>query len=121
MRAGLLLLLMLAACSAGEDEGEPHVPGASGLPLAQCAVGGADELQPVCEMEFAQQGENRVLVVWHPDGSFRRFLILPDGAGVEVADGADLALVTLAGDALNVSVGTDRYLLPVNIRGDGGE
>ena len=115
------LLLLLAACSAGESEGEPYVPGASGLPIAPCAVGGAEELQPVCEMEFAQQGESRVLVVWHPDGSFRRFLVLPDGAGVEVADGADVALVTLAEDALDVSVGGDRYLLPVNIRGDGGE
>ena len=122
MRAGLpVLALLIAGCSSGEEQADALAPGASGNPVAQCAVGGARALEPVCELEFAQQGDTRVLVVWHPDGSFRRFLVLPDGGGVEAADGADRAQVALVTDGLQVVVGSDRYVLPANVRSDGAE
>ena len=50
------------------------------------------------------------LTVRHPDGSFRRFTVYPEG--IETADGADRAEITAHEDTTEVAVGSDRYRIP---------
>ena len=55
----------------------------------------------------------------HPDGGFRRFKVLTDGHGLEVADGAEDASTEVVDGRLDVQVGADRYRFPATVRGDG--
>jgi len=57
-------------------------------------------------------GGTLFLIVRHPDGSFRRFEVLKDGHGLSVADGAEPAALSMAGNELEVAVGLDRYRFP---------
>ncbi|TCM22392.1 hypothetical protein EDF56_1011082 [Novosphingobium sp. PhB165] len=105
---GIALLLALAACSSRHEapkvaEGDEHIP---------CAVSGFGKLQPVCAVERLEGPDGLSLLVRHPDGGFRRFAVVSDGRGLEVADGAQVAVTRLNGDRLDVSVGADRYLFP---------
>ena len=102
------LVLALAACSSKHEapkvaEGEDHIP---------CAVSGSGELKPICAVERHQGANGLTLLVRHPDGGFRRFAVVSDGRGLEVADGAQVAVTRLEGGKLDVSVGADRYLFP---------
>jgi len=64
-------------------------------------------------MEFRQVDGDRVLVVRHADGSFRRFIVR-SGPTLEEADGAQRAVVLRTGDTLEVTLGSDRYRLNVS-------
>ncbi|QSR18226.1 hypothetical protein [Novosphingobium sp. KA1] len=102
------LVLALAACSSKHEapdvaEGEDHIP---------CAVSGSGELKPICAVERHQGANGLTLLVRHPDGGFRRFAVVSDGRGLEVADGAQVAITRLEGGKLDVSVGADRYVFP---------
>lgn len=102
--ATLLALGALAACSSGEETQPPN-----GDPI-ECALGKGAKFTPVCIYDY-RAAENQI-VVWHPDGGFRRFGVLPGGAGVTSADGAEDVIQGLMGGKLEVTVGDDRYLLP---------
>jgi hypothetical protein len=57
-----------------------------------------------------------MLTLRHPDGSFRRFNVLTNGRGLASADGAERARIVLLGDRrIEVTVGEDRYRLPVTL------
>lgn len=84
-------------------EGDEHIP---------CAVSGSGKLEPICAVERHVDANGLTLLVRHPDGGFRRFAVVSDGRGLEVADGAQVAVTRLEGDRLDVSVGADRYLFP---------
>ena len=105
-------LIALVACSAGEAQDGPP-PGAMAI---ECAIGPGAEFGSGCGME--RVGDD--LLVYHPDGGFRRFAIREDGSGLEVLAGADDAVNVLEGDVLQVTVGTDRYRFPTRAMGDGG-
>lgn len=77
-----------------------------------CAIGPDSEFRADCRAERVTVAGEQQIVVRHPDGSFRRFTLLPDGAGVEAADGADVATQALAGGTLEVTVAGDRYRFP---------
>ena len=112
MRTSSALLVLLAGCSQQAPAvavGDEHIA---------CALDGAAEFKPDCAVERAVNDGAMTLVVRHPDGGFRRFDVLADGRGVAVADGADEAQVVLAGDTLEVTVGTDRYRFPATARGN---
>jgi hypothetical protein len=112
MRISSALLLMLAGCSQQAPavaEGEEHIA---------CALAGAAGFAPDCAVERVTKDGALTLVVRHPDGGFRRFDVLKDGRGLAVSDGAEQAQVALAGDALEVTVGTDRYRFPATTKGD---
>lgn len=100
----LLLALCLAACSNGPPAA------AEGGEQVSCALAGAAEFAAACALD---RGVDRVLVIRHPDGAFRRFVVTPDGRELASADGADEAGLTLAGEQLEVQVGADRYRLPL--------
>ena len=105
MRAAIVAALLLAGCGSGEalPEGAP----------VECALGGAAGFVPDCTMERQERGGERLLIVRHPDGSFRRFQIGVPGRGLITADGADTALVERGDGQVEVSVGPDRYRLTV--------
>jgi hypothetical protein len=104
----IALILALAACSSKHEapkvaEGDEHIP---------CAVSGSGDLKPICAVERHEGPDGLMLLVRHPDGGFRRFAVVSDGRGLEVADGAQVAVTRLEGGRLDVSVGADRYLFP---------
>lgn len=105
MRALALAMLMLAGCSAAADQ-----PDGAAM---ECALGGAAGFAPDCTMERAERDGQRLLIVRHPDGSFRRFELGVPGQGMITADGADEAEVERGEGVVEVRVGPDRYRFPV--------
>ena len=109
--SSLVAATLLAGCSAEQApkqaEGAEHIA---------CALAGAREFAPNCAVERSLADGTLTLVVRHPDGGFRRFEVLKDGRGLAAADGAEIAATALAGDMLEVSVGTDRYRFPATSR-----
>jgi hypothetical protein len=100
------LALMLAACS--DSEAAPEAEGDT----VACAVGGAAELAEDCVIEKVRAEGATNLIIHHPDGGFRRFIVLPGETGLIAADGADAATVVEQDGAFAVTVGQDRYVVP---------
>lgn len=118
MRHALLLApLLLAACHKRESEAtvdQPPAPAAPApaLPTVPCTIAGQ---AVACTVERIAGERGLTLLVRHPDGGFRRLTVTTDGRGVAAADGAEPARVTVAGDAIDVAVGGDRYRLPATV------
>ena len=112
MRFAAGLALLLAACS----------PSASTAPqqgdLVACALGGATRLSRDCSVERSEQNGDRVLVVHHPDGGFRRFTLLDGGRSVGAADGAQALAVAGNGEWVDVAVDNDRYRFQAKMLSD---
>ncbi len=105
---------ILSACS-----GVAQPQANEGSEEVACAIGAGSDFGMDCRIERLTVEGARQLVVRHPDGSFRRFTLIADGGGVEVADGADPAIQALDGDTLVVAVAGDRYRFPVRqVAGD---
>lgn len=106
-------LFLLAACDSGEPVSQAQ---AAGTGRIACAIGGASELTQDCVVERGKDAGGAFLTLRHPDGGFRRFHIVTDGRGVEPADGAEPAAVSIiANKVIEVAVGGDRYRLPATI------
>jgi hypothetical protein len=123
--SGFMLMAALSACG-GKDEG-----GANSLAEAEaqsrakaaengeidCAIGGAKDFTRSCIVEREMTGGELILTIRHSDGGFRRFRVIK-GQGVVAADGAEPAVVqTIGANAIEVSVGGDRYRLPATVKG----
>lgn len=96
--------LLLSACS-GEVSPEPEGQ------VIDCAIGVGVDMGPDCIGEQIAGGD--IFVIHHPDGSFRRFEMLPDDAGIGIADGAGVLSQERDGDRLLITVDDARYLLPI--------
>ncbi|WP_420145920.1 hypothetical protein [Sphingobium sp.] len=117
--AGIGVLAMLAGCgeqapSAKRQDGKAVA--ANGAPvddgMADCALAGSREWARTCSVERA----GKLLTLRHPDGGFRRFRMLDDGRGLEAADGAEAARLTILDDRrIEIVTGDDRYRLPAQI------
>ncbi|MBD3728564.1 MAG: hypothetical protein IE933_02545 [Sphingomonadales bacterium] len=103
------LFLLAGACSGG---GEAQPQADAGAVTIDCAIGPGGTFGPDCKVEQVQEGDAQLLVVRHPDGSFRRFVLLADGRGLAVADGADEAALDYRNGMLEVTVAGDRYRFP---------
>ena len=101
--AGWGLLVALAGCA------DPASDQPSGEAIA-CALAGATDFAPTCRVERQIVPGGTIIVIRHPDGGFRRFEI--EGDWVRTADGLDASAVVVRPDGTEVTVGTDRYLLP---------
>jgi len=104
-------LLLLAACSVRDEDAAPEPAGEQ----IACATGGATALDQQCLVERERVEGTITLVIHHPDGGFRRLLVPQDGSPLVAADGADGAVIVPQGDALAVTLGSDRYLLPLDL------
>lgn len=113
--------LALAGCSGGQGDEQtaaansPAAEQKPGLPI-DCALSGAGSFTRDCTVEQTPAGGGIVLTVRHPDGGFRRLQVTQDGRGVATADGAQPAMVAIAGDRdIEIRVADDRYRLPATI------
>lgn len=120
------LLLGLSACGVKSTPDHPATrpeTSTSAAPFAgddttvddriACATGGETALSMNCRIERTQTEEGLVITLRHPDGGFRRVLVVKDGRGVVPADGAEPAQVVLTGqNQIDVTIGHDRYRLP---------
>ncbi len=104
-RAVPLCLCLLASCT----ESEALPVGAA----IECALDGAAGFAAVCSMERQDRDGQRLLVVRHPDGGFRRFELGVPERGMITADGMEQAIVERGDGLVEVRVGADRYRLPV--------
>ena len=112
----LLLALALAGCDKPAAGG--GAPGEAAGATIPCALAGAADFRSQCTVERSAVADGIVLTLHHPDGGFRRLEVATDGRGVVAADGADAASVKVVGaDAIEVSVGEDRYRLPATVKG----
>jgi len=113
----ILLALSLAACDQAAPSGGGGSAQAGGATIP-CALAGAAEFKSGCTVERTRVADGIVLTLHHPDGGFRRLQVATDGRGVVTADGADAASVKVIGsDAIEVTVGEDRYRLPATVKG----
>lgn len=101
----LLLTVSLAACASGED--------GTATGGVECALSGAAGFADDCTMERQDVDGQRLLIVRHPDGGFRRFELGVPGRGIVTADGVEQAAIERADGMVEVRVGSDRYRLPV--------
>lgn len=83
-----------------------------------CALAGATEFSRNCEVERVSDDDGQILIVRHPDGGFRRFRVLTDGRGLELAEGFDdqFALKITDDQMIEVTSGGDIYRLPAQIK-----
>ena len=122
--SALLALAALTACNPAPEEmtreerdaRAPVEDAALDRNEVACALGGATAYTDVCSVERVKAKDGLMLVVRHPDGGFRRFKVVKDGRGLEVADGADKAVVAISGDRVEVVVGEDRYRFPATVK-----
>jgi hypothetical protein len=130
--SALLIGLTLIACGGASPKDEAKLPAATSLASAEasvakaaadnglisCAVSGASVFAARCEVETAQTKEGLILTLRHPDGGFRRLLVVKDGRGVIAADGADVAVVKpIAQNLIEVALAGDTYRLPATVKG----
>jgi hypothetical protein len=115
---GMLAVAMLAGCGSGQQAAGNQTAAASGdgVPLddgkADCALAGSGDWARDCVVD--RSGDR--LTIRHPDGGFRRFRVLADGRGLEAADGAEAAKLTILDDKrIEVVAGDDHYRLPARM------
>lgn len=107
----------LAACSKTESAPPPRV--AEGEHV-ECALGPGIGFAKDCTIERSRDGETYRMIVRHPDGGFRRLEVGADNTIVS-SDGADVAQVALNGAVAEVTVGEDRYRIPLEPRADAAQ
>jgi hypothetical protein len=113
---GALAVLALAACSKGASEPMPKV--AESTERISCALGPGVGFSTSCAIERSRDADGTYrMIVRHPDGGFRRFEVGADNV-IVASDGADIAEVSVTGEAAEVSVGEDRYRIPLERRGN---
>lgn len=115
MRGALLigLALTVAACSKSETKAPPKV--AEGPEHVDCALGPGTTFAKDCAIERSREGETYKMILRHPDGGFRRLEVGADNT-IVAADGADAAQIVLNGTVAEVTVGEDRYRIPLEAR-----
>jgi hypothetical protein len=114
----LSLLAALTACEVVEDPqaAADEAREEAGGNAVTCAQG-QDEYAQDCWYERSDEGGQRLLVIHHPDGTFRRLEIVDDGRGLIAADGAEAARVVPLGEMVEVTLADYRYLLPATVKG----
>lgn len=120
----LAVPLLLSACQSGEEAPQEEAPAESkqadvppGGDTIECAIAGGQWFLPECNVQRVKQEDGALtLVVRHPDGGFRRFLVLTDGRGLATADGSEEAVSEVVDGRLDVSVGQDRYRFPATVK-----
>ncbi|GAB5347429.1 hypothetical protein [Alteriqipengyuania sp. 357] len=111
------LALAIAGCDAqavpdGSADARSATAAGPGPFTIPCALDGAENFESTCSVERQTMDDAVLLAVIHPDGGFRRFEQLPDGAGLAAVAGADTVAQTLAGDTLEIALAGNRYRFP---------
>ena len=110
MRAAWVLAALLVAGCDRAGSGSPA--GEAPDERIECVASGG------WARDCTVEREGDVLTIRHADGGFRRLRVLRDGRGLETADGAESAKVTIiGGQGIEVTVGAEGYRLPARIAG----
>lgn len=109
----IVLALALGACSKSEVTPPPKV--AEGPEQVECALGPGTTFAKDCAIERSRDGETYRMILRHPDGGFRRLEVGADNT-IVAADGADAAQIVLNGSVAEVTLGEDRYRIPLEAR-----
>ncbi len=81
-----------------------------------CALAGNERFTRTCALERISNEDGKQMIFRHPDGGFRRFLVVSDGRGLVAADGADDAIITILDDkVIEIDVDGDRYQMPATV------
>jgi hypothetical protein len=108
-----VLALALAACSRGEENGAAKSADTTRADdRVLCTLRDGLDAKPDCTREIAQGPDGEVWVIRHPDGGFRRFVLIDKGTRIATADGADEVRAQRMGANLEVRVAGERYLFP---------
>lgn len=123
--AGLAFVLMTCGADSAPiagDTPDAESPGGGATPTpapsptttgdvqsVACALNNAGAFENNCTVERREIDGQKILVVLHPDGGFRRFEQLADGSGLTAVAGADKVAQTLSGDTLEIAIAGDRY------------
>jgi hypothetical protein len=112
-------IVFLTAYLAGCSPGQPEKASATAEQAAslednriRCALGGAKDFAPDCTREVTKGPDGETWIVRHPDGGFRRFVLIENGARIATADGADEVQAERVGPDLEVRVAGERYRFP---------
>jgi len=110
----LVLVAALAACSRGEQASGSAAKQATAPEdgSVRCALGGARDFTPDCIREVTKGPDGEIWIVRHPDGGFRRFVLIDNGTRIATADGADEVQAERIGADLEVRVAGERYRFP---------
>ncbi|TAD83300.1 MAG: hypothetical protein EAY70_02420 [Sphingomonadales bacterium] len=77
-----------------------------------CAIGAGAALSPGCYVERVA-GSNE-FILYHPDGGFRRLIRDSASGNFAARDGAEPLILEQGGaDAVQFSIGADRYRIPL--------
>lgn len=107
--------LLLSGCNQAGQEGADSKSG----DLIACALDGDREFESKCAVERALVDDELQLVVRHPDGGFRKFVVLTDGRGLTTADGSEEIESRLVDDErIEIKVGSDSYRFPVTVKSE---
>lgn len=114
----LLCLPLLAGC--GDDEAE--IAAAQDAALVgnkiECALNGAETFSENCATERVSSENDTILMIRHSDGGFKRFRILTDGRGLEVAEGFDDSFIEIIDENyILLTSGNDKYKLKAQFKG----
>ena len=111
----VFLTAYLAGCSPGQPE-KASATAEQAAPIeddsVRCALGGAKDFAPDCTREVTKGPDGETWIVRHPDGGFRRFVLIENGARIASADGADEVRAERVGADLEVRVAGERYRFP---------
>ncbi len=120
LRTSSALILLAAAAGlagCGSDGGSSPSPNASASAspagaVMTCAIGAGAALSPGCFIEkIAGTGE---IILYHPDGGFRRLIRNPADGALSTRDGAEpLLMEASAQDVVQFTIGPDRYRIPL--------
>ena len=116
----LVLVAVLSACSGGGQADDEQASGKQAADRVRCALAGAANFAPDCSREIAQGLGGEVWVIRHPDGGFRRFVLIEDGARIATADGSEEVQTDRVGADLEVQVAGNRYLFPAAAEPEAG-
>jgi hypothetical protein len=110
----VFLMTCLAGCSSKQPEKGSATAEQAASPddSIRCALGGAKDFAPDCTREVTKGPDGETWIVRHPDGGFRRFVLIDNGARIATADGADEVQAERVGADLEVRVAGERYRFP---------
>lgn len=116
-----LALFLIAACSGGDKAGASATGASAAQGRAEskpedlsvaCALSGAKTFGRTCTREVSRDDVGEVWIIRHPDGGFRRFVLIDGGTRIATADGNKEVVAERMGGELEVRVEGDRYRFP---------
>lgn len=112
----LAALFVLAACGRADPATDVERDVPVGVSIA-CAPHGAAAFANDCTVQRTTRDGRVVLTLIAPDGGFRRLEAGANGDGIDTADGAAGARVSVAASGeIAIQVDDDRYRLPATAR-----